>query len=245
MGSDYRTERVDPPWRIQEFAHGHDGQQRRHLPAHAYEAPPRKEPHSTADVAQVLGLPAESVTPQMIDAVVPLLAEIDRLHWLADQAEHRANWAERQSDRHSLVPCLTRRAFVREVDALLGGGDANGTLAVIHVSGVENLRLVHGLAAGDGALRHIAGNIIGALRASDVIGCLSGSDFGILLAGTPVDQARIKVEEILGRIDHPQYSWDGQLIALIPSFGLHALASGDSAELALAAADLARRSGQA
>ena len=243
MASDYRTERVDPPWRIQEFAHGHDGQQRRHLPAHAYEAPARKEPHSADDVALVLGLPADQVTPAMIAAVSPLLAEIDRLHWLAEQAEHRATWAERQADRHPLVPCLTRRAFVREMNSLLGAGDAHGTVATLHVDGVEGLRRIHGLAAGDGALRHIAATIVGALRASDVIGCLGGSDFAVLLAGTGEDQAHAKIAKICARIATPAFIWADQPVTLAPSFGLATLVAGDDAEQVLAAADRARRLG--
>lgn len=241
MATDYRTERVEPTGRVQGYKQGQDGSRRHHLP-HAYEQPPRPLPHPSADdVASVLGLPADQVTPSILAAMVPLLAEIDRLHWHSEQIEHRLAWMEHQSDRHSVVPCLTRRALVRELDSLMAGGDSYGAVVLIQVTGVEALRQIHGLAAGEGALRHICANIIGALRNTDVVGCLGGSDFAILMPGSDLDHARAKSEEICQRIIAPTFSWLDQDIPLSPAFGLYALREGDGAEQALAAADRSRR----
>lgn len=242
MANEYRTERVEPSLRVQGYASGHESQSRRHLPSHAYEQAARSAPApEAADVASVLGLPAEAVTPALLEAVTPLLAEIERLHWLADQAEHRAHWLERQSDRHSVVPCLTRRAFVRELESFLAGGQAFGSVALVQVAGIEALRQIYGLAAGEGALRHVAAVVVGALRASDMVGCLGGSDFAILMPGTTLDQARTKIEAICARIPDPAFTWLGHRIPLQPAMGLHELTAGDSAEAAIAAADRARR----
>lgn len=241
MSSNYRPEHVEPTWKIQEYRRDHDGP-RRHLPPHAYEQPARPPPHPEAeDVASVLGLPAHSITPEILAALMPLLAELDRLHWLVEQSERRLAWHEGQSDRHSVVACLTRRALVRDLDAFLGSGDSYGTLAVVQVTGVEILHQFHGLAAGDAAMRHIAGNILGALRASDLVGCLGGSDFAIVLPGTETALARPKLEQICARIAEPPFHWDGQIVALTASFGLHALQADFGAEQALMAADRARR----
>jgi len=241
MAHDYRTERVEPAWRVQEFAHhGHDGQ-RRH-PSHAYEKAAQPTPHPTAeDVASVLGLPASAVSPELLDTLVPLLAEIDRLHWHADQAERRVAWLERQADRHSVVPCLTRRALVRELDSFLAGGDAHGVVALVSVAGIEALRQNQGLVAGEGALRHICANILGALRNTDVVGCLGGSDFAVLLPGADRANAEAKLAEIRSRIVEPNFIWQGQTVPLWPSYGLHVVEAGDGAEQALAAADRDRR----
>lgn len=241
MSDDYRTEPVDSARRVLARASGYDSHPRRHPPAHAYEpAPPPPQPHDAADMASVLGLPASAVTPALLAAVMPLLAEIDRLNWLLTQAEHRAEWVERQADRHSLVPCLTRRAFVREVDTLLAGG-GRGTLALVQVAGVEALRRDHGFPAGEAAMRHLAAILVGALRASDIIGCLGGADFAVLLPGTGQDQARLKLETICTRMVEPPFVWLDRQVPLCPAFGLHELTAGDGAETALAAADRARR----
>jgi GGDEF domain-containing protein len=242
MPSDYRTERVDPTLRVLDHPSGHDGAARRHLPPHAYEGQPRPPHHPPAvDVASMLGLPVDAVTPALLAAVAPLLGELDRLRWTAEQAEHRAHWLEQQSDRHSVVPCLNRRAFMRELDTFLVGGDCLGTVAVVHVDGVEGLCRLFGLAAGEGAMRHIAATILGALRSSDVVGCLSGSDFALLLPGTSAEQARAKLDSICQRMVEPPFTWMGNEVALQPECGMHALGVGDSAESAIAAADLARR----
>jgi len=242
MASDYRTERVEPAFRVQEHVPNHDGPPRRHLPPHAYEQPaaPRPPP-DVDDVASVLGLSADVVTPALLAAVTPLLAEVDRLHWAAEQAERRALWLERQSDRHSVVPCLTRRAFVRELESFLSGGEARGCVALIQVAGVEALRQIYGLAAGEGAMRHCAAVVLGGLRASDVVACLGGADFAILLPGTPPDQARHKIAEICGRIPDPPFTWLGHRVPLQPALGVYELVAGDSAEAAIAAADRDRR----
>ncbi|WP_173980502.1 diguanylate cyclase domain-containing protein [Magnetospirillum sp. UT-4] len=241
MGDEYRTERVQRSQMINEFALEHDNA-RRHLPPHAYQAPARPQHRSAADIASVLGLPAELVTAELLEALVPVLVELDRLRLLSEQAERRFAWLERQSDRHSVVPCLTRRAFMRELESfLLAGGDAHGTLALVQVAGIEAVRQIYGLAAGDGALRHVCANILGALRASDLVGCLGGSDFAVLLPGTDLAQAGAKLGEITARLADPPYTWLGQRIPLTPGTGLYQLRRGEGAEQALAAADRRRR----
>lgn len=240
MGDEYRTERVHRSVMINEFAPEHDTARRR-LPPHAYENHAPKAHPAAADVSSVLGLPAEQVTEELLAALAPLLTEMDRLRWELDQAERRLIWRERQADRHSIVPCLTRRAFVREVDTFQAGGDAHGCVAVLHVAGIEVLRQFYGLAAGEGALRYICANVLGALRNTDLVGCLGGSEFGILLPGAGETEAATKLDEIVTRIKDPAFTWLGQRMPLTPAFGVHALEPGEGGEQALAAADRKRR----
>lgn len=241
MGDKYRTAPVQPSFLVNEFAREHENA-RRQLPAHAYESPEKPKAHpSAADVASVLGLPPDQITPELIAGLAPLLAEMDRLRWELDQAERRLSWRERQADRHSVVPCLTRRAFVRELESFCAGGDAHGVLAVLQVAGVEALRQIYGMAAGEGALRHCGANVLGALRATDLVGCVGGSDFAILLPGAGLAEGRAKLDEIVGRIKEPAYTWLGQRIPLTPAYGLVALDTSDGAEQAMAAADRDRR----
>lgn len=241
MADHYRTQPVDRTWMVQEHAHDHENG-RRHLPPHAYEQKQPSPPPSVEDVASVVGLPADQVSLTILAALTPLLAEIDRQHWLADQASHRIVWLEHQADRHSVVPCLSRRAVLREIELYLNGGeDPQGMLAVIQVCGFEDLRNRHGLPAGEAALRHVGATILGALRASDVVGCLGFSDFAILLPGTGGDDAQAKLMEICTRMNEPALTWGGESLRFAPSFGLHPLQRGEDAENAVAAADRARR----
>jgi GGDEF domain-containing protein len=240
MADEYRTERVHRTMVINEFAHDREPY-RRHLPAHAYESKGPAAHPGADDVASVLGLSADTVSPELLAAMVPLLTELDRLRTNAEHWQRREEWMERQADRHSVVPTLNRRAFIREVEAFLGSGDAHGVLATLQVAGVEALRQLHGLAAGEGALRHIAAHALGTLRATDLVACIGGSDFAILLPGSDENQARSKLSEIVARIKSPPFTWLGQAIPLTPAFGLIRLARGEGAEQALAAADRNRR----
>jgi len=238
MSDEYRAERVLGAPRVTEFPPQHDTPQRRGYHAYAASHP---QGHTTHDVASVLGLDPSAVSPTLMAAMLPLLDELERLRVLADQHERRRVYMEHAADRHSVVPCLNRRAFMREVESFLLGGEAVGIVAVLHASGIERLTTINGMAAGEGALRHVAAAIIGAIRTSDMVGCLGGSDFGILLLGGDLGAAAEKLETIRYHVNDPAFTWLGQPVSLDCSTGMVAPGPGDAAEQALAAADRARR----
>ena len=240
MTDDYRTERVFGVPRATEFPQQHDTPQRRGYQAYAAQ-PPEPVQHSIHDVASVLGLDVETIDPAVVAAVLPLLAEIDRLRHVALQNEHRRAYVERAADRHSVVPCLNRRAFVREMEGVIQSGEPFGTLAVLHFGGIEHLCRVHGMAAAEGGLRHAAAAITGAIRTGDILGCLVGSDFGLLLVGTDLAAAQTKLAEISSRLNQPAFCWLGQPVALECHSGAVSLTAGEGGEQALAAADRVRR----
>ena len=240
MTDEYRAERVLGVPRATEFPSQHGTPQRRGYQAYAAKHPEPPLQHSIHDVALLLGLDAETLSPVVVAAVMPLLAEIDRLRGQAEQNERRCAYLEHAADHHSVVPCLNRRAFLRELDGVLQSGEEVGTVAVLHIGGVERLCQIHGMAAGEGALRHAAAAIIGAIRASDLLGCLVGSDFGLLLLGTNGLAADDKLEEICGRIKAPPYRWADQPVVLTCLFGLAVPEPGQTAEQVVAVADRAR-----
>ncbi len=238
--SSYRTKPVSTAFMVQEFAREHEPP-RRHVPPRAYSAQPERQPRTAQDAAEVLGLTGDLVDDVLLEALGPAMDEIDRLRALEEQAEHRLAWVERQSDRHSLLPCLNRRAFIRELENFLMGGDAFGAVGLVHVAGVEELSGLYGLAAGDGGLRHACAKLMGGLRPTDVVGCLGGSDFVFLLPGTTQAAAEKTLSRMVAQLTIFPYLWAGQPMTLHPSLGVYALGAGDNAELALAGADVARR----
>jgi diguanylate cyclase (GGDEF)-like protein len=239
MSDEYGTERVYAVTRIHDHAREQDGHRR--SPAHRYPVQP-PPPAEVADAAEVLGLPAGTMSPEVMAALSGVIAELERLRWLDRQHQHRESYLEQQSDRHSVVPVLNRRAFMRELEALLTGPEPpHGVVVVMHVRGVEAICGVQGLAAGDGALRHVGSNILGSLRKTDLVGLLGISDFSIVLPGDSIAEAREKTEEIIRRINAQPYAWLGQAVTLDIGCGFHTLASGESAETALAEADRNRR----
>ncbi len=243
MSDDYRAERVLGVPGATEFPSGHGQPQRRGYRAYADQ---RAQSRLSFDErAADLGLSASRLTPEVLEAIAPLLGELEALRAQVEQDRRRMAAADRAADRHSLVPCRNRRAFVRDLETALREGEPTGTLAVLHVAGVELLRRVHGLTAGEGALRHICGVVLGSVRETDPVGCLGGSDFAVLFVATGIDQATVKMEEIVGRLAGQPFTWLGLPMSLMPMYGVHALLRDEGAEQALAAADraLCRRTG--
>ncbi len=235
--ADYRAERVRAVPGASEFPPQHDLPQRRGYNAYAAAAAGRAAaPHAIRDVASVLGLPADSLNPTLLAALTPLLDEMDALRWQAGQESRRRALLEQAADRHWLLPCYNRRAFLRELDALLAGGAAEGYLALIHVGGLEELRLDHGLAAADDALRHVGATILGNLRVSDMVGGLGGGDFAAVMLGRQADPTA-KPREIARRINDPPLVWEGQPVVLPVAVGVAPLAPGLAAGQVLGEAD--------
>jgi GGDEF domain-containing protein len=240
MANDYRTERVAFIGRVNEYAREHESHHR-HPPGHYRPPEPPPSEHSVTDAASILGLPEGALTPQVMAAVQSLLAEADRLRWHDEHHRRRTAYLEALAERHSAVPALNRRGFMRELESFLTGTEPHGTLVLLHVGGVERLALVQGLAAGDGALRHVCANLVGALRGSDPLGLVGGSDFAVLLAGSDMADADGKVAEVVSRINGQPFTWLNQPVTLELRTGSHPLGPGENAEMALAAADRARR----
>ncbi|MBI3447007.1 MAG: GGDEF domain-containing protein [Magnetospirillum sp.] len=242
MVNQFRSDPVYSVGHVNEYARDRDSHASGHHPHSPY--PPNEPPvteHSIADVASILGLHDAAVTPAVLKAVTGLLSELDRLRWLDSQHRRRQSYLEGVADRDPVAPVLNRRGFMRELEALLSIGHGSGTLVLLHVMGVEQLRHAQGGAAGDGALRHVSAHLVGALRSSDPIGLMGGSDFGLLLSGTELGAAREKVREVMERINSQPFYWQGEVFSFALFSGYHILQSGENAESAVAAADRARR----
>lgn len=238
MSKGYGTE---PIFRISpatEYPHEREGRRRPHPYAHI---PEPVVHHDAEDVASVLGLPAEAMAPEVVEALSNVLEEIERLRFHNAQSEHRLRHLEHLADHHTIVPALNRRGFIRELESFLTGGESDGVLAVIHVGGVEALSAVHGLAACEGALRHICATILQEMRATDLVGCIGPSDFAILMTLCGEADARAKLDDVIAHVNDPSFTWMGQPERLAVQWGMHPLFAGEGAEQALATADRRRR----
>lgn len=242
MANQFHTDPVYSAGHVNEYARDRDSHPSGHHPHSPY---PQNEPphvqHSVADVASILGLPDAAITPAVLKAITGLLSEADRLRWVESQTRRRQAFLEGLAERDPVVPALNRRGFIRELEALLSTGHGSGTLVLLHVAGIEHLRQIQGLAAGDGALRHVCAHLIGSLRSSDPVGLMGGSDFALLLSGTELSAAREKVRDIMERINQQPYYWQGDVHSFALFSGYHVLQPGENAESAIAAADRARR----
>ncbi len=243
MANQFRSDPVYSVGHANEYARDQGGYHPGHSPQHhpyPHNEPPQVE-HTIADVTSILGLPEGAVTPTVLQAVTGLLGEVDRLRWMDAQHRRRQAYLEGLADRDAVVPALNRRGFMRELEALLSTGSGSGTLVVLHVNGPEEIRQINGFAAGDGALRHICAHLVGALRTTDQVCLLGGSDFAVLLPGTELGDAREKIRDVMERINRQPYVWLGQTHTFAMFSGYHVLQPGENAESALASTDRARR----
>ncbi len=241
MANQFHTDPVYSVGHVNEYVRDQDFH---HAGHHQSPYPPNQPPqteHTVSDVASILGLPEDVVTPEVLRLVTGMLAEVDRLRWLDGQHRRHQAYLEGLADHDPVVAGLNRRGFMRELEALLITGSGDGTLVVLHINGIEHIRQIHGFVAGDGALRHICANLVGALRSTDLVGLLGSSDFAVLLPGTALGAAREKVREVMERINLQPYQWQGQSHSFAMFAGYHVLQGGEDAESALASADRARR----
>jgi len=246
MANEFRTDPLIPIAPAKGGGHERESHGFGHAPSYPPHSPyPPPEPprtdHSTIDVASILGLPEHLVTPAVMASITGLLHELDRLRWVDAQYRRRLSHLETLADQDEVVSIPNRRGFMRALEALLGSGVADGTLVVLHVAGIEQIRQQDGMAAGDAALRHICANLVAGLRTTDPRGVLGSSDFALVLVSTGLAMARTKVREMMERINLLPFVWQGRSHSFAMFSGYHILEAGENAETAVAAADLARR----
>lgn len=234
MAEEYDTRPVVDVGRIGERPR----EQRRHPPALA---PGRR---FRGDVASVMGIPADHLTPSIQAAIVDLMAEIDHARAELDRHQSHEKRLDDLAHRHFLAPVLNRRGLMRELAKLLSHmaqADLACSLVFIHLGGLERLRVLHGLAADDAAQRHVASAITGAVRQTDIVAGLDSGDFCLVLTLADHAAAETKAEEVAAAINHPPFQWDGQEFPFFVDLGIHDLGADEDGERALLAADHDRR----
>jgi diguanylate cyclase (GGDEF)-like protein len=93
--------------------------------------------------------------------------------------------------------------------------------------------------AGDAALIHVAGILIGSVRQSDCVARFGGDEFAVLLERVDGAQANETAARLTDRIAGSSFVYDGIHIPLSAAIGIAEITSGDSAEAVIARADQA------
>lgn len=197
---------------------------------------------ATGDVSSVLGIPEAEFTPRVRDAIMTLMAEVDRLRAELDRTKERLESAETIADQDGLLPILNRRAFVREMSRIMSFGERYGVTASLlyfDLDGFKTVNDAHGHAAGDAALRHVATMLMENVRESDIIGRLGGDEFGVILAKADQTQAEKKARSLADIFAARPFEWQDKPLPLSFAFGVHAFQKGENADAAMANADKA------
>jgi diguanylate cyclase (GGDEF)-like protein len=191
-------------------------------------------------MTSILGIPDSEVTPQVHDALTTMLDEYDRVRFELDLRRERESYFKDLADRHSILPVLNRRAFLRELRVVLDHAEIATTVNSVVVFSLANgpeIRRRHGLEMAMRALAVVAESLARNLRASDVCGCLGGYDFGIVLTLAGGEPAAVKAVQLEAEIQRQWELGPYHRLPLALAWGLSTARPGDKAEALLEAAD--------
>jgi diguanylate cyclase (GGDEF)-like protein len=195
-----------------------------------------------ADVSEILGIPEAEFTPRVRDAIMSLMAEVDRLRREIDRTKARLEAVETMADQDGLLPLLNRRAFVREMSRVISFAEryeVPASLIYFDLDGFKALNDTYGHAAGDAALGHIANLLTGNVRESDLVGRLGGDEFGVILAKADQGQAEKKARSLADLFRANPFVWEENPVPLSFAYGVHGFKKGENVDVAMANADKA------
>jgi diguanylate cyclase (GGDEF)-like protein len=175
-------------------------------------------------------------------SVTSLLAENERLKRELAIARARVGELEARADIDPLLDILNRRGFERELKRALAHVKRYGTQAVlmfVDLDGFKGINDRYGHGAGDLLLKAVARELIGHVRASDIVGRIGGDEFGVLLWRLEGPQATAKARQLEAMIAQVGISHGKARIEVAASIGIAPLVEDASPADIIAAADQA------
>jgi diguanylate cyclase (GGDEF)-like protein/PAS domain S-box-containing protein len=151
-----------------------------------------------------------------VDGTVIALRDVSDLRGLTRTMSYHAS-------HDGLTGLFNRREFERRFEeALLA--TANGARHVLCYLDLDRFKAVNDESgthiAGDNLLREIATLIKDAVRDSDTVGRLGGDEFGILLAGCPLEKARQIADDVVRAVNDHRFVWKDKIFTVGVSIGL-------------------------
>ncbi len=137
----------------------------------------------TARVEIDCGVPADQLTPEVLEALKRLADENALLRAALAETRARVGDLEDASDADPVTGLPNERELARQLDRVVSQADRHGTpgaLISIDLKGLSRINERHGRIAGDAALAHVARLLKGLIRASDVA-ARTGGGFALLL----------------------------------------------------------------
>ncbi len=152
---------------------------------------------------------------EIVGAVV-VLHDVTELRGLSKQDSYQAS-------HDALTGLFNRREFERRLDETLNDAHASNSSHVLCYLDLDRFKAVNdtcGHMAGDNMLREVAGIIKDKVRDSDSVGRLGGDEFGMLLAGCPLQKAQQIAEEVCTAIREYRFIWRDKIFDIGVSIGL-------------------------
>ncbi|VAV88309.1 hypothetical protein MNBD_ALPHA06-449 [hydrothermal vent metagenome] len=197
---------------------------------------------SRPSLSRLAGLDAADLTPDVRDAVMRLIGEVENLNSEASSLRNKIKDLESIADTDPLLPVYNRRAFTRELSRAMAFAqrhDLGGALVYVDLDGFKGVNDEYGHAAGDTVLAHVANVLNEHVRESDLVGRLGGDEFGVLLAAADDAGAAAKAAALVELIREQHIDIGAQEICIGASAGVQSFQSELSAEQLLDLADQA------
>ena len=232
-----RTSGIEPATGTGADRHRPDHEEREGAPP---PEPARRTPRDIQDVAQMMGIPPAEMTPSVREALDIIVNEYDRIRLELEREHERVSHFHQLADRDALLPLANRRTFLRELARLInraGQTQTVSSVALLHVVGLDALRLARGRGAADAVLGDVARQLTGDVQASDLVGALGGADFAILLTLTDDVAAAEKASELAEGVRRILAQRGGAGAVLGVAWGIRSFTAADEAELVVEAAD--------
>jgi len=128
--------------------------------------------------------------------------------------------AEQRAVRDPLTGLNNLREFERLLGTHAGPSPPIATLIYADLDRFKTLNDTLGHAAGDAALRHIAGVLVSAVRDKDLVARIGGEEFAVWMPHTPMDAGLEVAERIRRTVETKPWRWEGEPRRLTLSCGV-------------------------
>ncbi len=148
-----------------------------------------------------------------------------------------------QASHDALTGLVNRREFERRLEEALEMTKASTARHVMCYLDLDRFKVVNdtcGHMAGDTMLREVAALVKQAVRDSDTVSRLGGDEFGLLLAGCPLEKARQIADDVVRKVSEYRFVWKDKIFNIGVSVGLVEISrDSGAADEVLSAADSA------
>lgn len=194
------------------------------------------------DVVSIHGMTPGLLNEDARKIMASLMEELDGLRFELDQSLHRQQYLESLADQHTYLPALNRRALTREIRSYLRfreeqGTSNSGCLMLFYLENFEELHKAYGLDAAEAVLIHMARQIAGAMRSTDIVGSIGGASIVVLMPlATGIGALQKREMLVKALADRPMVR-EGTTLPLRMLAVVRDFDEGDTAEFALADLD--------
>jgi diguanylate cyclase len=198
-----------------------------------------------SDVVQELLGETRAVQQVVVSARERLQSEHARAASLEQRVRDLEGELRRLADEVStdaLTQVANRRGLMQAFDAernRQGGPDAMLAVGLIDIDNFKKLNDSLGHAAGDAALKALAGRVKQWLRPADHVARFGGEEFVVLLPDTAVEAAQERLTKLQRQLSASLFMHDGREVFVTFSAGVTACHSGEALDDALERADQA------